>query len=313
MVSFGAKVFKFIINTSQTLSGKSFVEMLNESKGEGEKPSDHKFKKGYKATCKETANKSRYIIIQKESNEPIRKIVYFIHGGAYIAGLNNIYYDLAYTYCDLKDDLAVVLLDYSLAPEFKYPTQNNEAYDVWNELIKEHKPEDIIIAGDSAGAHCSLILIQKLAKENKELPKAAIFISVVSDYTFSGKSVYTNYQKDPFFGKKEPPTEEAIEKLKNSPLFRGFYENEDPKDPTISPIFGDYTAFPKKSLFFVGGDEMLLDDTLTVVEKLKNNGFETECVVAEGLYHCYVIGTTWIPEINESQNKIKSFILENLY
>jgi len=313
MVSFGAKVFKFIVNASQTLSGKSFVEMLNESNGEGEKPTDHKFKKGYKATCKETANKSRYIIIQKETDEPIKKIVYFIHGGAYRAGLSNMYYDLSYMFCDLKDDLAVVLLDYSLIPEFKHPTQHNEALDVWNALITEHKPEDIIVAGDSSGAHCSLVLIQRLAKENKELPKAAFFISAMSDYTFSGKSIFSNYQKDPFFGKKEPPTEEVIEKLKNEPFFRDYYENEDPKDTTISPKFWDYTTFPKKSLFFVGGDEMLLDDTLTIVEKLKNNGFETECVIAEGLFHCYVIGTTWIPEVNESQNKIKSFILENLY
>jgi len=315
MVSFGANVFKFVIKTGKSvteyITGKSLME--NMKNAEQEKPSNHKFNEGYNVTFKETENKSRYIILQKKSNEPIRKIIYLIHGGAYHGGLSSIYYNFSYTLCNLKDDLAVVLLDYSLAPEFKYPTQINEAYDVWNDLTTQYKPEDILVMGDSSGGNCSLVLIQRLVKENKELPKAAVIISAMADYTMSGKSMYTNYQKDFFFGKNEPLTEEALEEFKKAPVNTDYYGDNDPKDTTISPVLWDYTAFPKKSLFFVGGDEVFLSDTLTIVEKLKNNGIETECVIGEGMYHCYVIGTTWIPEINEAQTKLKSFILENLY
>jgi len=315
MVSFGAKAFKVMVKTGQTvnklITGKTMIESAFTA--EKEIPSKHKFKKGYKVACKETAKNSRYLIIQKESNEPIRKMIYFIHGGAYLSGLDFIYYNYAYTLCDLREDLAVVLLDYSLAPNFKYPTQINEALDVWNEITTQCKPEDIIIGGDSSGGNCTLVLIQRLAKENRELPKAAILISVMADYTLSGKSVYTNYQKDLFFGKNEPLTEEGLEQYKKeSPLISLYYENQDPKDTTISPVFWDYHAFPKKSIFFAGGDEIFLSDTLTIVDKLKKNNFETECTVAEGLYHNYVLGAPFISEAKEAKEKIKSFILENL-
>jgi len=315
MVSFGAKAFKAMIKTgkiiTKLMTGKSMLDSAFTA--EQEKPSEHKFKKGYKVSCKETAKKSRYVIMQKESNEPIRKIIYFIHGGAYVAGISTFHYDYAYTLCDLKEDLAVVLLDYSLAPEFKHPTQINEALDVWNELTTQYKPEDIIVGGDSSGANCTLVLIQLLAKENRELPKAAILISTVADYTLSGKSVYTNYQNDLFFGGDEPLTEEGLEKYKkDSILINSYYTDQDPKDSTISPVFWDYHAFPKKSIFFAGGDEIFLSDTLTIVDKLKKNNFDTECTVAEGLYHNYVLGAPFIPEAKEAKEKIKSFILENL-
>jgi len=315
MVSFGANVFKYMVKTGKAvteyITGKSIMDNMSQLKQE--KPSEHKFKDGYKVTFKETETKSRYIILQKQSTEPIRKVIYFIHGGAYHAGLNSIYYNLSYSFCDLKDDLAVVLLDYSLAPEFKYPTQINEAYDVWNELTTQYKPEDILLMGDSSGGNCSLVLIQRLVKENKELPRAAVIVSAMADYTMSGKSIYSNYQKDFLFGKNEPLTEEGFEEFKNGSVNTNYYGDADPKDTTISPALWDYTAFPKKSLFIVGGDEIFLSDTLTIVEKLKNNGIETECIVGEGMFHCYAFNFSWIPEVNEAQTKLKSYILENIY
>ncbi len=106
-------------------------------------------KKGYTLIKKETKNKTKYIILRNESEEAVKNVIYYIHGGDYINGLTTTYESFIYSLCDISDDIEVVLLDYSLAPEFKYPTQLNEALNVWNELTNEFNSENIIIGSDS--------------------------------------------------------------------------------------------------------------------------------------------------------------------
>ena len=54
---------------------------------------------------------------------------------------------------------------------------------------------------------------------------------------------------------------------------------DDPKDPLCSPLFGDLTGLPP-SLLFVGGDEVMLDDTRMLHEKL------LRCRLQEPDRHC---------------------------
>jgi len=317
MVSFSATVFKALMKFTFSITGtkKNMDTYMLKYR---DKATEFKIKKGYKVTHKETESKTRYLIFQKDTNEPIKKILYYIHGGAYVMGLNSMYYNLSYNFCNIKNDFAVVLLDYSLAPEHIHPTQINEAMDVWKELIKEFKPENIIVGGDSAGGNCAMVLIQQIANQKMALPKAAIFLSPVTDYSNSFESYYKNFQKDILFGNpKEPLTKEFHEEMLTKGLnsyYVGDMPIEDRKNPLISPAFGDFTNFPK-SLFFVGSDEMLLDDTLNVVEKIKkeNKNNDVECIVQDGMFHCYPIFTTLMSEGKQAQEKIKSYILENLY
>lgn len=47
---------------------------------------------------------------------------------------------------------AVAMLDHRIAPEYTYPTALTDARDGWNELLRQgYRPEDIVLAGDSAG------------------------------------------------------------------------------------------------------------------------------------------------------------------
>jgi len=317
MVSFSGSTFKILMKFMFTVTGTKKNMGSNILKYRN-KATEFKIKKGYKVTHKQTEKETRYLIFQKDTNTPIQKIFYYIHGGAYIMGLNYLHYNLSYNFCNIKDDLAVVLLDYSLAPEYIHPTQINEAMDVWKELITEYKPENIIVGGDSAGGNCAMVLVQQIAKQKMTLPKAAIFLSPVTDYSNSFESHFKNYQKDILFGNpKEPLTKEFHEEMLKKGLksyYVGDMPIEDRKAPLISPAFGDFTTFPK-SLFFVGSDEILLDDTLNVVEKIKkeNKDNEVECIVQEGMFHCYPIYTTLMSEAKQAQEKIKSYILENLY
>lgn len=302
MVSIRGRLFKFIVRKKLNINPITHPNLVEHIRELSKKHSADAIEKGYSIIRKETENKTKYLIIRKDTNKPATKIIYYFHGGAYISSLTDMYETFSYPLCDIREDIEVVLLDYDLAPENKYPTQLNQAYEVWNELMKEHKPEDIIVGGDSSGGNLALVLIHKLRKEFNISPKAAILISPWTDMTCSGESYKKNYQLDPQIGESNCPlTEEKDEIIKKSDLY-GFIGDADRKDPYISPIFGDFSNFPK-SIFFVGSEEMLLDDTLKVVEEIKEKGGDVQLINKEGMFHIYPIYIKFVPESREALEK----------
>jgi len=306
MLSFGNKFsnvkkpFNINLNTRLNLN--------NSNKTTIEKYLIDNVKKGYKLTEKKTALKAKYLILKKDNNEIPKKVIYYIHGGSYTKGLTITYESFIYPLCDIRNDIEIILLDYSLAPENLYPTQLNEALNVYNEIIKKFNPEDIIIGSDSSGGNIALSLIQRLDKS--VFPTASFFISPWTDMTCSGKSYFNNYQKDVTFGDPNSTlTKAKLNEFKNSKMF-SFIGATDRENPLISPIFGDYTNFPK-SLFIVGNDEMLLDDTLEVVKKIKENGNDVKLINKEGMSHNFPLYINFIPEAVETNSKIKEFIEES--
>jgi len=311
MVSFTSRLLQFALRQFGSINpfvNPGFVERVMKGRS---KPVKHADKKGYTLELKETENKSQYVILKKDNQVEAKKVVYYMHGGAYVMRMIGMYEDFCFRYCDLREDVEVVLLDYSLAPEHKYPTQLNEALDVWNELTKTFKPEDIIVGGDSSGGNLSLALILKLQKEQNVAPKAGFFFSPDTDLTFSGKSIFDNYGKDIMVGEKNVTlTQEKWEQLKNAEIYTCAIGDADRTDPYVSPLFGDYTTFPR-SIFVVGGDEMTLDDTLRVVDKIKANGHEVELINKEGMFHVYNVNGSFTPEGKETNAAVDKFIAES--
>ncbi|KAL6596458.1 alpha/beta hydrolase fold-domain-containing protein [Neocallimastix sp. 'constans'] len=315
MSTFKGKAFKFIF--------KNFIRPLTKNPSiasKNIKMTRNTPIKGYIIEEKETEKKSKYILIKKDNNVDAKKVIYYIHGGVYLYGLNNLYMAFSCLLCDLRDDIEVILLDYSLAPENVFPTQLNEAVDVWMELTKTFDPKDIIIGGDSAGGNLSLVLIEKLKNDYNVAPGAGIFFSPWTDMTCTSESFYKNYTKDIILGGSRPLTKEMVEQMKNSVSY-SFMGDGDRNDPYISPVFADYSTFPK-SIFFVGGDEMLLDDTLTVVKKIRENpNNDVELIVKEGMFHVYPIlgsfsvmstkhDSYFLPEGKEGIERVKQFVLD---
>ena len=54
------------------------------------------------------------------------------------------------------------------------------------------------------------------------------------------------------------------------------------------PLFGDLEGLPP-SLLFVGGDEVMLDDTRLLHEKLLKSGCQSRLIIAPERWHAYVL------------------------
>ncbi len=82
-----------------------------------------------------------------------------------------------------------------------------------------------------------------------------------------------------------------------------------PKNPLVSPIFGDYRGLPP-ILIQVSRQEMLYSDATGVAERARKDGVDVTLQEWDGMMHVFQtlgIGTGW-PEVSDALTKAKVFI-----
>ena len=271
---------------------------------------------GYTIEKRVLEDGTRYEFVCKQGKQPGGKLVLYLHGGAYIAGLIGAYRRMADQLCpaaDPKNCADLILLDYDCAPEHVYPTQLKQTLSIWDYVTRDlgYKEEDIVVGGDSAGGNLTLALLLKLRDGGRKMPKCAFCLSPWADMTASGQSYTDNYSKDPLFGLKGGKlTEEKRKELINCNIY-SFTGGADRRDKYVSPVFASYEGFPKM-FFCVGSHEMLLSDTLTIVDKLKSVGNEPVLEIGEGMFHVYPIYYNMFSEAKRSFARLLKFITANM-
>lgn len=227
------------------------------------------------------------------------RVILQLHGGGYIGPMKNIYRRFAVRYSKVSYGGDVLTLDYRVAPENPYPAALEDAVAAYEWLVKEkgYCPENIVVAGDSAGGGLGLALGLYLKDHGMALPSGFITMSPWTDLTNSGESYVSNYETDPLFGNST-----------DNMLYNSSYIGEnDPRDPYMSPLFGEYENFPPV-LMQVGSYEVLLSDTLGVAEKLKKAGVKRRLSVYEGMFHVFQMALDLIPESREAWNEVEEFL-----
>ena len=202
-------------------------------------------------------------------------VVLYLHGGGYTCG--SLEYAKGFSSVLAAEcGVRVFCAAYRLAPEHRYPAAVEDALEAYQYLLKKgYAGHQILLCGESAGGGLIYALCLKLKELGLPLPCGLIGISPWTDLTGSGKSYEENREVDPSM----------------SPELLQFYAKcytDDPADPLCSPLFGDLTCFPP-SLLFVGGDEVMLDDTRMLHQKLVKSGCRSKLIVAPERWHAYVL------------------------
>lgn len=241
-------------------------------------------------------------------------VILYLHGGGYVAG--NLDYAKGFgSMLAVKCGIRVFTVEYRLAPEHPYPAALDDAMEAYGYLLSGgYDPGRIILCGDSAGGGLCYALCQKIRDKARTMPAGIIAISPWTDLTASNESYRINKKADPSM------TVERLRYFADSYVY-GAEErdgklqpkrNPDPKDdariksePRISPLFDSQEKMPE-SLIFVGGDEIMYDDSYYLHEKLGRAGCVSELVVAPDLWHGYVLYD--LPERVCDYKKISKFI-----
>lgn len=229
-----------------------------------------------------------------------QKVVLQLHGGGYIGPMKNSYRRFSIEYSKAGSGCHVLTIDYRVAPEYTYPAALEDAVFAYKWLLSEKKfePEDIVIAGDSAGGGLALCLGHYLKDHDIPLPAGYILMSPWTDLTLSGDSYEYNYEKDPLFGK-----------TKESMLYICPYvtSEEEKRHPYVSPLFGDFSGF-SPMLYQVGDQEMMLSDSLLAAKKAKKAGVEVEITVYKEMFHIFQNGLSMFPESKQAWEEVHKFL-----
>jgi len=237
-------------------------------------------------------------IIPENSQED--KMILYFHGGGLVAGSAKSHRGIVAKFVKASGVKALTF-DYGLAPENPFPKGLNDSMKVYQDLLESgYEAENIILMGDSGGGNLVLSLMLLLKEKSLPLPAGAITLSPWTDLTNSGDSNTSNRVKDNL------TTENA-----NEMFSKVYCVENDPKNPLISPLFGDLDGLPSL-LMFAGNDELMRDDTVGFANKAKDAGVDVEMEVGEGMFHCYPACAPLFPEANAAMEKIVGFIQDKL-
>lgn len=229
--------------------------------------------------------------------DPSVRLLY-IHGGGFVSGSGGFYLPLA-AHISSSAKCAVLLIDYRLAPEHRFPAGLDDCVQA-HDWLRSHGPEEdtparaTFVAGDSAGGNLTLATLLALRDRKLKLPQGAISISPAADLTLASPSLQSVH--DPIISSK------------TMPVFRDHYlGGQDPAQPLASPVFGDYRGLPP-ILIQAGEHEMLRDDSVRVAQKAKADGHDVKLEIWLGMFHVFQSHDPLLPEGREAVDHIAQFM-----
>jgi len=228
-----------------------------------------------------------------------RTILYF-HGGGYIAGSCATHRDLAARISAACGARALVV-DYRLAPEHKYPAAFDDGLRSFR-WLREHgvASQQIAIGGDSAGGGLALATLLALRDGGEELPGAVFLLSPWLSQVPDGESYDTRAAFDPVIS--EDFAQACAE------AFLGG-TGVDARELVL--FEKDLRGLP--SLFVqVGEDEILLSDSLRLVEKARDAGVDARLDVWKEMWHVFQAFAVILPEAKRALAALGSFVREKL-
>jgi acetyl esterase/lipase len=236
------------------------------------------------------------------------RAILYLHGGGYVMGSVATHRSLIARLARATG-IRCLALDYRLAPEHPFPAAIDDVRAAWRWLRgRGLAPEQIAIAGDSAGGGLVLGSLVALRDAGEALPAAAVVLSPLADLELTGRSAHS--------GIDDPMVSVDGTRVMVDAYLRGRggvgagARAADARDPRASPIHADYTGFPPM-LIEVGTREILLDDALRVAERARKAGVEVEIEVGEGLTHVWQLHPH-LPEAASSVERIAGFLRAHL-
>ncbi len=210
-------------------------------------------------------------------------VILWLHGGAYIVGEPATHAGMLGRLSRLSG-LAVIAPEYRKAPEHPAPAAFEDARAAHAALMAQGwQPSQIVLGGDSAGGGLALALLADLCTRDLR-PACCIAFSPWTDMTLSGDSLRRNAAADPLLPVAR------IEEARGYVL--GTLASDDPR---ISPLHAAFTT-PPPVLIQVGSDEILLDDSRRMADRLRNAGGEVVLEEWPRAPHVWQMFDGWLPE-----------------
>jgi acetyl esterase/lipase len=228
--------------------------------------------------------------------ENAHKVIYYIHGGGFYSGGGMAAAYMAMPMADAART-RTFSVDYRMPPSNPFPAGLNDVVEGYRALLAQYRPENIAIAGGSAGGGLGASLVLKIRDLGLPMPGCCALFTPEADLTESGDTFATN------------DTVDVILRHRFGPMLRRYANGHDLSDPYLSPIYGDFSRGFPPTILVSGTRDLFLSNTVLLHRALRKAGLKAELHVFEAMPHAGFFGA---PEDQEVMAEQVRFIHENL-
>lgn len=232
------------------------------------------------------------------ANVSPQTIILYLHGGGWTLGWSNTGRRMLAHICQAAHARGVAV-NYRLAPENPFPAALSDCFSAYCWLLGNGiSPQNMVIAGDSAGANLALSTMLALRDAGVPMPAAAVCISPITDLECTGNSF--NTAKDPGLTTGFVRT-----------MIHHYIGDQNPRLPLISPHYADLAGFPPV-LIQAGEDELLLSDAQHLATHARDSSVEVKLAVWPKMWHVWHTFVPILPEAKQAIQEIGEFIRQRL-
>jgi len=226
-------------------------------------------------------------------------VLVYTHGGAYVGGSGK-EVPPAVLLIAGASGMRVLSVNYRLAPQFPFPAAVDDSVAAYRWLLEQGMSSDQVgWFGESAGGGLTLAAMHVLKKKGLPLPGAIAVLSPWTDLTLASESYFTLDVDDPAFTRDQLDI-----------LARAYYQQANPRNPLVSPVYGEFSDFPP-ILIQVGSKEIVLSDSLRVARLARSAEVDVTLDVWDGLWHVFQL--MGVPESSEAITEIGKFFRRHLH
>lgn len=230
-----------------------------------------------------------------------RRVVLYVHGGAFLTcGANS--HSRVVTAISRYASSPVLVVNYRLIPKHSVGMALDDCHDAYRWLRRRgYEPEQIVLAGDSAGGYLALALAQRLQADG-EVPAALVAISPLLQLAKEPRQAHPNIKTDAMF---PPKAFDALVALVAGTTARHIIDGK--PEELYEPLDHIEPGLPQ-TLIHVSGSEALLHDAQLAARKLTTVGVPAEVHIWPGQIHDFQLIAPVVPEATHSLRQIGEYI-----
>jgi monoterpene epsilon-lactone hydrolase len=234
--------------------------------------------------------------VRARGAEPFGPAVLYLHGSGFVICSTKTHRGLV-SRLSARTGMPVFASEYRLAPRHRFPTAADDVRAAWDHLLSTGlTPDQIVVAGDSAGGHLAVDLTLQLLREGAPTPAGLALFSPLIDTSLTLAAERDKQHRDPL-----------ISAAAARRLVARYTDGTDPQHPRLALQFQDACGFPP-ILIQAGGAEMFAADAEYLHRELTAAGAHCRLQVWPGQGHVFQALPRFSGEADQALTQAADFL-----